>query len=300
MSSLLASILRCLLLIRKATINWNMSVESLRATQKWTDRLIAPPRGIAIASTLISDVPAEWLTPARSGSQSVIFYVHGGGWTLGLHNLERRMLARMCQSARVRALAVHYRLAPEQPFPAALEDCVAAYRWLLSRSGISPLDIAVVGTSAGGNLALATLLSLRDGGDPLPGAAVCISPMTDLAGMGESFQKDKDPALRAEFALSMARHYAGTRDRRLPLCSPCYADLRGLPPLLIHVGGDEILLSDAMRLRDAARSAGVDVTLVIWRRMWHGWHMFAPYLPEARQAVNDIGAFVRQHVTSAC
>jgi acetyl esterase/lipase len=297
-SSLLASILRCLLLIRKATINWNMSVESLRATQKWTDRLIAPPRGIAIASTLVADVPAEWLTPARSASPSVILYVHGGGWTLGLHNLERRMLARMCQGAGVRALAVHYRLAPEQPFPAALEDCLAVYRWL-SRSGISPLDIAVVGTSAGGNLVLATLMSLRDAGDPLPGAAVCISPMTDLAGTGESFHNDQDPALRAEFALSMARYYAGTRDRRLPLCSPYCADLRGLPPLLIHVGGDEILLSDAMRLRDAARSAGVDVTLVVWPRMWHGWHMFAPYLPEARQAVNDIGAFVRKHLTCA-
>jgi monoterpene epsilon-lactone hydrolase len=138
----------------------------------------------------------------------------------------------------------------------------------------------VVGISAGGNLTLATLMSLRDAGDPLPAAAVCLSPMIDLAGTGESFSLDRDPAVTAAFALSMARHYAGGHDPHLPLLSPHYGDFHGLPPLHIQVGGDEIVLSDAVRLRDAARSAGVDVTLVIWPTMWHGWHLFAPYLPK--------------------
>jgi len=156
MSSFRGSMLRCLLLVRKASIEWNMSVESLRAMQAWTDRLVTPPRGTAIAPALTTDVAAEWFTPSRFASQGVLLYVHGGGWTVGLHNLERRMLARVCQAARVRAFAVHYRLAPEHPFPAALEDCVAAYRCLL-KSGTSPRTIVLVGTSAGGNLTLATL-----------------------------------------------------------------------------------------------------------------------------------------------
>ena len=295
MSSFRGSMLRCLLLVRKASIEWNMSVESLRAMQAWTDRLVTPPRGTAIAPALTTDVAAEWLTPSRFASQGVLLYVHGGGWTVGLHNLERRMLARVCQAASVRAFAVHYRLAPEHPFPAALEDCVAAYRCLL-KSGTSPRTIVLVGTSAGGNLTLATLMTLREAGDPLPSAAVCISPMTDLAGTGESFIADKDPALKAEFALSMVRHYAGAHDRRLPLVSPHYGHLRGLPPLLIHVGEDEIVLSDATRLRDGARSAGVEATLVIWPGMWHAWQLFAPYLPEARESINGIGVFVRKHL----
>jgi acetyl esterase/lipase len=192
---------------------------------------------------------------------------------------------------------VDYRLAPEHPFPAALEDCLAAYRWLLG-TGISPLDIVIAGDSAGGNLTLTTLLSLRDAGDPLPAAAVCIAPMTDLEGTGESFRTKDDPALTAEFALKVARHYAGDHDLRLPLLSPYHGDLRGLPPLLIQVGGDEILLSDATRLADDARAAGVEVHLAVWPKMWHVWHVFAPSLPEARRAIDDIGAFIRSATSS--
>ena len=190
-----------------------------------------------------------------------------------------------------------YRLAPEHPFPAALEDCLGAYRWLL-KGGSLPGDMVIVGDSAGGNLTLATLMSLRDAGDPLPDAAVCISPATDLEGTGESFWTKKDPLQTPEFVLAMVRHYASGQDLRSPLLSPHYGDLRGLPPLLIHAGGDEMFLSDATRLADKARAAGVDVSLVVWPRMWHVWHLLAPSLPEARQAIDAIGAFVRERLTT--
>jgi epsilon-lactone hydrolase len=298
MPSLRASILRSLLRMRKAAINWDMPVEKLRAMQRWGDRLVRPPHDIEIKPVSNAPVAAEWIIPDVRRQQGLILYVHGGGWTVGLHNHERRMLARICQAATLSAVAVDYRLAPEHPFPAALEDCLAAYRWLL-HSGTSPCNMVVVGTSAGGNLILAMLISLRDAGDPLPAAAVCVSPMIDLAGTGKSFSVDNDPAQSARFAFAMARHYAGRQDPRLPLLSPLHGDLRGLPPLLIHVGGDEVLLSDATRLGDSARRAGVDVRLAVWPEMWHGWHLFGPYLPEARQAVKDIGAFVREHLNLA-
>jgi epsilon-lactone hydrolase len=298
MPSLRGSLLRSLLRIRKAAIDWDMPVEKLRAMQKWGDRLVKLPRGIEIKPAPNAPVAMEWIVPDVPLQQGMILYVHGGGWTLGMHNHERRMLARMCQATNVCALAVDYRLAPEQPFPGALEDCVAAYRWL-SHAGTSARNIVVVGTSAGGNLIVAMLMSLRDAGDPLPAAAVGISPMIDLAGTGESFRVDKDPAHSVRFVLAMARHYAGGQDARLPLLSPFYGDLRGLPPLLIQVGGDEILLSDATRLRDSARRAGVDARLVVWPGMWHGWHLFGRYLPEAEQAVNDISAFVRERLNLA-
>jgi monoterpene epsilon-lactone hydrolase len=281
--------------MRKAAINWDMPVEKLRAMQNWSDRMVRPPRGTEIVPASNAPVAAEWIIPGVLRQPGMILYVHGGGWVLGLHNHERRMLARICQAATVSALAVDYRLAPEHPFPAALEDCLAAYRWL-SHRGTSPRNMVIVGTSAGGNLILALLMSLRDAGDPLPAAAVCVSPMIDLTGTGESFSVDKDPAQSARFALAMARHYAGTQDPLLPLLSPLHGELRGLPPLLIHVGGEEILLNDATRLRDRARRAGVEARLVVWQGMWHGWHLFGPWLPESGEAVNHLGAFVREHL----
>ena len=296
MSSLRGSVLRCILRMRKATIGWDTSVQRLRARQEWSDWLLGPPPRTEITFARSADVRAEWIVPPSVAARAVIFYVHGG-WTMRLHNLERRMVARLCQAATVPALAVDYRLAPEHPFPAALEDCVSAYRWLVS-DGTGPQHIVVVGSSAGGNLVIAMLMSLRDAGDPLPAATVCVSPIVDLAGTGKSFNSDRDPIVTREFALSMARHYAGTHDLHSPLLSPLYGDLRGLPPMRILVGGDEILLSDATRLRDALREADVQVTLDVWPRMWHGWHAFLPYLPEAREAVDGIGTFVRERMNS--
>jgi monoterpene epsilon-lactone hydrolase len=295
--SIRGSILRGFLRFRKATTNWNAPATTFRARARLAERFTSLPRDVEFKPQVVTSVPVEWITPPGVSVQSVILYLHGGGGTLGWYNIERRMVAHISRAAATRALAVDYRLAPEYPFPAALQDCLAAYRWLLS-NGTSARNIVIAGGSLGGNLALATLLSLRDAGDPLPAAAVCLSPITDLEGTGESFTTKEDPGAPAAFALSMARQYAGHQDMRSPLLSPHYGDLRGFPPLLIQVGEDEIVLSDAKRLADSARAAGVDVNLMIWPKMWHGWHLFVPYLPEALQAVRAIGTFIREHATA--
>jgi acetyl esterase/lipase len=192
---------------------------------------------------------------------------------------------------------VDYRLAPEHPFPAPLDDCLTVYRRLIN-DGIKPKHIVIAGDSVGANLTLAVLLTLRDTDEPLPAAAVCISPMTDLAFTGKSYDTQKDALLTAEIARSMSSHYVGNQDVYNPLISPHYGDLKGLPPLLIHAGKDEILLNDAERLANNARHAGVNVTLTIWPKMWHVWHILVPYLPEAIQATNEIGSFVHRHIVS--
>ena len=298
MPSLRSYVFRVLTKIFSARLNSISSIPQLRAFVGTGSNHPVLPRGATLKPEKADGVSVEWIVPPNAAAQPVILYLHGGGWTLGWYNSHRWLVAHICRAAASRALAVDYRLAPENPFPAALEDCLAAYRWLL-KSGTPPQQIVIVGDSAGGNLALTTLMALRDAGDLLPAAAVCISPMTDLAGTGESFKTNKDPLLTARFALSMARHYVGNQDPCLPLISPHYGNLSGLPRLLIHVGEDEILLSDAARLTDNARAAGVDVSLVIWPKMWHVWHVFVPYLPEAQQAVNAIGAFIHERILSA-
>lgn len=296
MPSLQCRILSVILSARRALIDWEAPVAHFRAMMDRSARVFKPPRDVEIKAVDADGVPAEWLVPPDASPRTVLLYLHGGGWTLGWTNVHRRMVAHLCRTIGTRGLAPEYRLAPEFPFPAGLDDCVTAYRWLL-KNGTSPRDIVIAGDSAGGNLALATLISLRDAGEPLPAGAACISPMTDLEATGESFRTKKDLAVTAEFALAMVRHYAGTRDLRSPLLSPHYADLRGLPPLFIHVGGEEILLSDAERLAENARAAGVDVRLVVAPGMWHVWHLLAPSLPEARQAVDAVASFVRERLT---
>ncbi len=256
------------------------------------------PRGVTSQLAEADGVAVEWITPDSVSNNSLILYLHGGGWTLGWYQSHRWLVAHLCQAAGCRALAVDYRLAPENPFPAALDDCLAVYRWLL-KNGTPAEQIVVAGDSAGGNLTLTTLMVLRDAGDPLPAAAVCICPMTDLAGTGQSFNTHNDALLTTKLALFFARQYVGDQDPRLPVISPHYGDLSGLPPLLIQAGEDEILLSDAQRLVIKATAAGVAARLVIWPGMWHVWHVFVPFLPEAQQAVKAIGAFVREKSVNA-
>jgi acetyl esterase/lipase len=285
--------MRLILMIRRRLFNWDASVEQFRAMVQRREGMFKPPREVEIKAINAGGVPAEWLTPPRADSRAVLLYLHGGAWVLGWTNMHRRLVAHLCLAAGCRALAIDYRLAPEHPFPAALDDCVAAYRWLLQQ-GTLPEEIVIGGDSAGGTLTLTTLMSLRDAGDPLPAAAVCISPATDLEGTGESFRTIKDPAQTPEFVLKMRRLYAGDHDLKHPLISPYYGDLHGLPPLLIHAGGEEMLLSDAQRLADQAEAAGVQADLQIWPALWHVWHLFAPTLPEASQAVKDVGEFIRK------
>jgi monoterpene epsilon-lactone hydrolase len=242
-------------------------------------------------------VRAEWIVPPVAAAERVLLYLHGGGYVLCSVGTHRDLISRIARAAGVRALGVDYRLAPEHPFPAAVEDAATAYRWLVSH-GTAPGRIAIAGDSAGGGLTLATLVSLRDAGDPLPAAAACLSPWVDLEGTGASFtaKAAADPFVRKEMTEFLAQQYLGGRDARTPLAAPLYADLHGLPPLLIQVGTAEILLDDATRIAERAKAAGVEVSLEVWDDMIHVWQLFAPLLPEGQQAIERIGEFIRTHL----
>jgi monoterpene epsilon-lactone hydrolase len=256
------------------------------------------PRGVTLQKTTVAGVRAEWLVPAAATPGAVLLYVHGGAWTMGWYEPHRWLVSHLARATARRALALDYRLAPAYPFPAALDDCLAAYRWLLA-NGTHPEKIIIAGDSAGGNLTLATMVALRDGGEPLPAAGVCLSPVTDLAGSGRPQESIHDAGLPVGWAQQQTRFYLGDADPHLPLVSPYHADLRGLPPLLVQVGADEYLLHDAQRFVPRARAAGVDVTLQVWPGMWHVWQILVGFMPEANQAVAAIAAFCRQHQPQA-
>jgi len=240
-------------------------------------------------------VPAEWITTPQASDERVIYYLHGGGYTSGSINTHREMVSRLSRAAAARALVIDYRLAPEHPFPAAVEDATAAYRWLL-KTGVEPSRIVIAGDSAGGGLTAATLVGLKDAGDPLPAAGVCLSPWVDMEGLGESMttKAAADPMVQRKELLEDAKVFLGGADPRAPLAAPLYADLTGLPPLLIQVGTAETLLDDSTRLAERARAAGVDVVLEPWEDMIHVWHFFASMLTEGQQAIDRIGEFVRE------
>jgi acetyl esterase/lipase len=244
-----------------------------------------------------SGVPAEWLAPPNALAGYVILYLHGGGYTGGSVRSHRSLAANVARAARAKVLVVDYRLAPEHPFPAAVDDAVAAYRWLLTNN-VAPHQIVVAGDSAGGGLALATLVALRDEDEPLPAAGVCLSPWTDLAATGESWhtKAKADLILDPGALLKGAQLYLGGVDPRTPLASPLYADLTELPPLLIQVATNEILLSDSTRLAEKARAAGVDVTLEIWPGLLHVWQFAGSAIPEAQRAIDRIGAFINASI----
>lgn len=237
-------------------------------------------------------VKAEWIVPPGAAAGRVIQYLHGGGYSIGSPNTHRSLAGELARAAGAAALVLDYRLAPENPYPAAVEDSVAAYRWLLA-GGHAPEDIVLAGDSAGGGLVAATLLALKDAGLPMPAAGICISPWCDMTGTGESVtaRADLDPMTNAEGLDRMAAHYLNGADPKTPGASPIFGDLRGLPPLLIHVGECEILFSDSETLAARAADAGVDVTFEEWPRMIHVWHAFHPFLAEARAAIKQAGAF---------
>jgi monoterpene epsilon-lactone hydrolase len=273
-----------------------LSIEEQRATFEALTSRFQPGEDVRCQRVDAGGVPAEWITAPEATDERVIYYLHGGGYTLGSINTHREMISRISRAAGARALAIDYRLAPENPFPAALEDATTAYRWLLS-TGVDPARLVIAGDSAGGGLTVATLVALRDAGGPLPAAAVCLSPWVDLEGLGESMitKAEVDPMVPREAGLQWAKAYLGGAHPRTPLASPLYADLAGLPPLLIQVGTAETLLDDSTRLAERAKAAGVDVELEVWDDMIHVWQFFAAMLPEGQQAIDRIGEFIREH-----
>lgn len=260
-------------------------------------RGIRIPRGISTRTVAADTVPAEWIEPEQSCPECVFLYLHGGGYVMGSITTHRGLAARIAQAGCCRALLINYRLAPEFPFPAALEDALSAYRFLLKK-GYPPERIAIGGDSAGGGLTLATALALRDNHEPLPSALFLISPWTDLTFSGDSVRTraDRDPLLKPHSNDWLLEAYAGSWPLTHPYISPLFADPRGLPPTLIQVGSEEILFDDSARLEVRLKEAGVPVQMEVWEGMWHVFQAFAPYVPEALEAIEHIGQFLKQTI----
>lgn len=279
----------------KPKLDATTSADELRRVVNRLTRWGIRPRGVSIDACTANGCPAEWHTPRDADSETALLYLHGGGYNFGSMANYRELGSRLAVSCGSRVLLPGYRLAPEHPYPAAVEDAVACYQWLLDQQ-LPPGRIAVAGDSAGGGLALSLLLKLKEDGLPLPAAAVCISPWADLSCRGESYEKlcDVDPLLTRGVLQGCAERYARGEDVADRLMSPVHGDCSGLPPLLIQVGSDEILLSDSERVYEAARAAGVDARLIVLEDLWHVVHLFATAVPEARTAIAEIGTFVRR------
>jgi monoterpene epsilon-lactone hydrolase len=249
---------------------------------------------VAVEPVNANGVRAEWTSTPDADRDAAVLYLHGGGFVIGSLDSHRHLVAEAGRAAKAWTLALDYRLAPEHPFPAAVEDAVAAYRFLLSR-GYRPERLALGGDSAGGGLVVSAMIAIRDQGLPQPGCGWCISPWVDLEAIGETMatKAAADPTVQKAGILDMARLYLNGADPRSPLAAPIYADLTGLAPLLIQVGAAETLLDDAIRLAKVAGAADVRVELQIWPEMIHVWHLFHPELPAGRQAIQQGGAFIR-------
>ncbi|HUN26490.1 MAG TPA: alpha/beta hydrolase [Steroidobacteraceae bacterium] len=265
------------------------------ARRQFSDMLanIPPPQGIDFAPIAARGVRGFWSRTPEAAEHRVLLYLHGGGYVIGDAWSYRPLWSGLAQASRARGLGIDYRLAPEHPFPAAVEDAVAAYRWLIDE-GYSPASIAVAGDSAGGGLAIAALAEARRLGLPPPAAALALSPWADLACTADSIYSNAaaDPSLTRPGLLNCAAQYLGAASSDAPLASPVGAELAGLPPLLIQVGSIEILLDDAVRLARRAGAAGVHAQLEIWPGMPHVWHAFSFALDEGRSALAQAGAFL--------
>jgi epsilon-lactone hydrolase len=276
----------------------DVKVDELRALmESWTAGAV-PPEGVTVERVDAGGVPAEWVRADGARSDAALLYLHGGGYCIGSPNTHRNLAAQLSRRMCIPVLLLDYRLAPEHPHPAAVEDATTAYRFLLA-SGIAPERLAVAGDSAGGGLTFATLVALRDDGVPLPAAAAAISPWTDLACNSETYatRGELDPMCDGVGLKRMADWFLAGQDPRDPLASPRYADLNGLPPVLVHVGDHEVLLTDSTAIAERARAAGVDVTLEVWPEMIHVWHAFVGIVPESDEAVGKLGTYLESHLS---
>ncbi len=278
--------------VSPTSAQFNLAKE--RADMDALSKMFKPLAALNHEPVDVSGIRAEWITPPRVEGGRRILYLHGGYYLFGSIQSHRNLAGNIAAAARARALIIGYRLAPEHPFPAALEDALTAYCWILAHD-TQPSQITLAGDSAGGGLVLSLLLSLRERGEPLPAAAVCMSPTTDLSLSGESWSinAQKDVVISRQIAEQTQLLYLPGVNPCDPLASPLFGDLHGLPPLLIQVGGDEVFLSDSQCFAESARRAGVDVTLEVWPGMQHVWQYAAAFLPEARRAIGGIGEFVR-------
>lgn len=258
------------------------------------------PSDVTVTKVNANGVKAEWTSTPGAAQDAAILYVHGGGYVIGSLDSHRHMVAEIGRRSNVRVLALDYRLAPEHPFPAPVEDTVAGYKFLLE-SGIKPGRIIIAGDSAGGGLVVGAMLAIRDAGLPTCAAGWCISPWVDMEALGASFtdRAMTDPTVQKPTILFMAGQYLGGADPRSPYAAPIYGELRGLPPLLIQVGACETLLDDSLQLARLAGMADVPVDLQVWPEMIHIWHIFHPVLGAGKRAIADGGAYVQKILKGA-
>lgn len=289
-------------IVRSATSAYFSTVDVKKANVHLTHRrwhacanMLRTAPGVSVEKCKVQGLAAEWLTPAGAADGKLLLYLHGGAYIMGGCATHRQLASFIARAAGVRTLLPEYRLAPEYPFPAAVDDIVGLYRALLA-DGYEAHNIVIAGDSAGGGLAMATLLSLRDVGDPLPAAACLLSPWLDLTASGESMigAASNDPWFRPDDMPIIASYYCRDDERRHPLVSPVFADLAGLPPCYIQVGSDEILLSDSTRAAEKIKAGGGEVDIEIWPGMWHVFQVFVRQVPESRKAVSKIGGFIRR------
>jgi acetyl esterase/lipase len=285
--------------LRSLQASGELGLAETRANLSRLEKALPVPEDARIEWVDAGGVAAEWVSApnAETAVDKALLYLHGGGYAYCGPGTHRLLAYNLSAAAAMPCLLADYRLAPEHPYPAAVEDAVAAYGWLLDQ-GYRADRLAVSGDSAGGGLALAAMLSLRQLDRPLPAAIACLSPWTDLtmAGASISDKAAADPLVQPTSLERCASWYLGDRDRTDPLASPLHGDLTGLPPLLVQVGSEEILLDDARRLATRARTAGVAVEYQCWEQMFHVWQLYAPMLSEGRDAIASIGEFLGRHV----
>ena len=284
--------------IRRVYRGWNRGTSVAQMRSDWDTAFEGCTVSVSCERVSAGGVDGEWVAPSGAQQDKAILYFHGGGFRLGSVSSHRDLIARIADASSCRVLAINYRLAPEHRFPAPVEDAIAAFSWMLDQ-GLKPENIAFAGDSAGGNLVLAAMLGLRERGLPLPVAGVLMSPWTDLAANGASYvsRADADPIHQRPMIVALAKNYLGEGgDPRHPLTSPLYADLTGLPPLLIQVGDRETVLDDSTLFADKARAASVDVELQVWEGMIHVFQMFAAELVEGRRAIGSIAQFLTKHL----
>ncbi|MCP4762827.1 MAG: alpha/beta hydrolase [archaeon] len=273
------------------------AVKNTRKGLVFLNKLSKVPEDVKYEPIDINGVSAEWIDGVDVSKEKIVFFIHGGAYIAGSIETSREKTGRFSKLLNVRFLAVEYRLAPENPFPAALDDSFAAYKWIISEIGIKPENLIIMGSSAGGGLALATILKIRDLGLPMPAAAILISPWTDLTGTSESIKSkaEADPFLSVKNLYHFAKLYHGDTDVKNPYVSPLYADFHGFPPLFIQVGTEEILLNDSLILAENAKKAGVEVELNVWQDLIHGFSLFLPNIPEVKQGNAQIAEFVSKY-----
>jgi acetyl esterase/lipase len=272
----------------------NPTLESIRAGAESVASLTADPAGVVFSHVQIGGIRAQWVDTPGADKDCVLLFLHGGGYIMGSSDSHRKLVGHITAAAGCRGLAIDYRLAPEHPHPSALEDCVAAYRWLLEQPFTGP-GIAVCGDSAGGALAIALLLAIRDADLPTPAGSALLSPWVDLELMGESMtsKAEVDLMVSAKSLRGMAEMYLAGQNPRSPYVAPLWADLAGLPNVYIQVGGDETLLDDSTRLVTRLAAAGNAVRLDVFPEMPHVFQIHAGNLPEADDAIERLGMFLK-------